>query len=754
MDVGEQRSWTNEELAALYDRFFAPLYDVSIRVLGSEDTAALAVGRAFSRAFAELRRRPVDELRPWLYGLLAPELPRRPTPASDRSFSEVDADRLANPQRLASDGRIAASIWAAACALGTEDYLLLDLQLRHGLRDPELGRALRLDLRVVDRRLERLRDQLESAVESPVSPVAVFAALRPVAPPTGLKERVWASLTQAPEPATKRERTRIALPRKPIVLAAVIAIFAAAATAGTFYAARGKGVHDPTSVRSTSHDVEQGSANPDVEITWSPSPDASGYSVSWSAEPESPDKAVDLPGAATGTTGHLRPGTSWFNLRTLGKNGRWTSTLHLGPFLILPDTLVPETSIIAGPKRVGTAIATFEFQSNEKSATLECSLDRASFETCASPKTYSGLTKGKHSFRVRSVDGGGNTDPTPALRTWQVDTRAPATRVTEAPDEFSRDSRFEFTSSERHSTFECKLDGNDYAKCSSPKTYPGLDDGAHRFHVRAVDQAGNADASPASRKWTVDTSPPETSIDSGPPHVSHKGGGTFAISSEAGASFECRLDKHPWGECGQVSGLSDGKHVMRARAMDRAGNVDPSPASWTWRVDLPPETSITAGPTGPTSSTAATFRFSSPDTEATFQCKLDGRDWATCASGKTYTGLPQGSHTFKVRAKDPGGTPDPSPSQRTWKVDTVAPNTTITSGPKASTGAKSATFSFSSSESGAGFECRLDGGAWQACSSPKSYSGLKKGAHVFRVRSVDEAGNADKTPDMWSWSVH
>jgi large repetitive protein len=272
--------------------------------------------------------------------------------------------------------------------------------------------------------------------------------------------------------------------------------------------------------------------------------------------------------------------------------------------------------------------------------------------------------------------------------------------------------------------------------------------------VRAVDQAGNADASPASRKWTVDTSPPETSIDSGPPHVSHKGGGTFAISSEAGASFECRLDKHPWGECGQVSGLSDGKHVMRARAMDRAGNVDPSPASWTWRVDLPPETSITAGPTGPTSSTAATFRFSSPDTEATFQCKLDGRDWATCASGKTYTGLPQGSHTFKVRAKDPGGTPDPSPSQRTWKVDTVAPNTTITSGPKASTGAKSATFSFSSSESGAGYECRLDGGAWQACSSPKSYSGLKKGAHVFRVRSVDEAGNADKTPDMWSWSVH
>ena len=94
--------------------------------------------------------------------------------------------------------QIVAAVWRAASALPIDDYLLLDLQLRHGLRDPELGRALRLDLRVVDRRLERLRDQLDDAVESQVSPVAVFAALAPVAPPPGLKEHVWALLTQAP----------------------------------------------------------------------------------------------------------------------------------------------------------------------------------------------------------------------------------------------------------------------------------------------------------------------------------------------------------------------------------------------------------------------------------------------------------------------------------------------------------------------------------------------------------------------------
>jgi len=51
-------------------------------------------------------------------------------------------------------------------------------------------------------------------------------------------------------------------------------------------------------------------------------------------------------------------------------------------------------------------------------------------------------------------------------------------------------------------------------------------------------------------------------------------------------------------------------------------------------------------------------------------------------------------------------------------------------------------------------ECRLDGGSWAACSSPKGYSGLKKGSHVFRVRAVDEAGNVDGTPDAWSWTIN
>jgi DNA-directed RNA polymerase specialized sigma24 family protein len=757
MAQSEQRERRDEGLAALFDRFFGPLYDVAVRVLGSQTEAADAVGRTFARALFELERQSVDDIRVWLYGLLVAELPRRQPsrPSEIHRYATIDSDRLANPDAIVRNERIPDEVWAAVSTLPVQDYLMLDLQLRHGLRDPELAKALRLDARTLDARMERLRDQLEGAVESPISPVAVFAALAPVSPPLGLPKEVWSRLVATPAPAHRKERRPIVLPRKPVVLAAAIALFAAAATAGAFIATRSAGVHDPTSVHSTSHSTEHGSSNPNVEVAWNPSSGASGYSVSWTPEPSEPDKTLELPASANGTTGHLKPGTYWFNLRTLGTNGHWTGTVHLGPFLILPDTAVPTTTITAGPRKVGTAVATFEFSSNETGATLECSLDGAAFSSCASPKTYTGLRKGKHTFRVRAVDGAGNTDPTPARREWDVDAKAPNTDLTDAPDDYAQgNARFAFTSTEKKSSFECKLDDGKYEPCSSPKSFSSLQDGQHRFRVRAIDRAGNPDPSPVSRRWTVDTHAPETTIGSGPASVSHKDTATFTLSSEAGATFQCKLDGHAWRDCGAIAGLSNRKHILKARAVDRAGNVDPTPAQWRWRVDLPPETTITGGPSGATSETSASFHFSSDDPSATFECKLDGGSWSGCNSGKSYASLSRGGHTFRVRAKDESGTVDPSPAKRTWKVDTSAPNTTITSGPNSSTGAASATFTFSASESKVTFQCRLDGGAWQACSSPKRYGALHKGAHLFRVRAVDEAGNVDTTPDAWSWTVH
>ncbi|MGH3086943.1 MAG: hypothetical protein ACRDSJ_06440, partial [Rubrobacteraceae bacterium] len=84
--------------------------------------------------------------------------------------------------------------------------------------------------------------------------------------------------------------------------------------------------------------------------------------------------------------------------------------------------------------------------------------------------------------------------------------------------------------------------------------------------------------------------------------------------------------------------------------------------------------------------------------------------------------------------------------------DTAPPDTTITSGPPAKTKKTTASFSFAS-EPGATFQCSLDGSAFTACASPKTFTGLSRKKHTFRVRAVDAAGNADPTPASRSWTV-
>ncbi len=63
--------------------------------------------------------------------------------------------------------------------------------------------------------------------------------------------------------------------------------------------------------------------------------------------------------------------------------------------------------------------------------------------------------------------------------------------------------RFKFSSSEKGSTFRCKLDRKPYRVCKSPKTYKKLKPGKHVFKVRAVDKAGNIDPTAAKRKFVV-----------------------------------------------------------------------------------------------------------------------------------------------------------------------------------------------------------------------------------------------------------
>ena len=253
-------------------------------------------------------------------------------------------------------------------------------------------------------------------------------------------------------------------------------------------------------------------------------------------------------------------------------------------------------------------------------------------------------------------------------------------------------------------------------------------------------------------------------IDSGPSGPTNDASPSFTFSSDAGASFECRLDSsqeadfQPCSSPQPYSSLTDGSHTFEVRATDTAQNTDPTPASRSFTVDTaPPETEIDSGPSGPTNDPTPTFAFSSSEPGSSFDCRFDSDPFAPCSGpGDTDTpasSLADGSHTFDVRATDPAQNTDPTPASRGFTVDTAAPNTTITSGPSGPTNDPTATFALSSSEAGSSFQCKVDAGAYSACTSPKTTSHLVDGSHTFFVRARDPAANLDPTPASRSFTV-
>lgn len=323
--------------------------------------------------------------------------------------------------------------------------------------------------------------------------------------------------------------------------------------------------------------------------------------------------------------------------------------------------------------------------------------------------------------------------------------------------------------------FQCRLDRpgtpiGSFVPCGSSfdhaEGYSSLTtNGIYTFNVRGVDLSGNT-GNTVSRSWTVDTTPPTTSITGGPAAGSRttSTSANFGLTSSEPASFQCKLDTPAgpgtFGACSAPQAMSytnlpDGAYTFSARATDGVSLVGPV-ASRTWTVDTqPPNTSISGGgATGATSSNSPTFGFTSSEPNSTFECKLDGGAWEPCNSGtKGYTSLSDGEHTFRVRATDATALTDPTEAVRTWTIDTVTPDTSITSGPSGDTTSTTASFGFSASEAGTTFECKLDGGAWESCTSGKTYSGLGVGPHTFLVRTTDAAGNADQSEAVRSWIV-
>jgi hypothetical protein len=154
-----------------------------------------------------------------------------------------------------------------------------------------------------------------------------------------------------------------------------------------------------------------------------------------------------------------------------------------------------------------------------------------------------------------------------------------------------------------------------------------------------------------------------------------------------------------------------------------------------------------------------------------FECSIDGSTFTDCTSPAQFSNLADGAHILEARSTDNSGNEDQSPASFTWTVDTVPPDTIISS---ASDGNNNTISNGSNTEStsieltvsgtdtsieedeevGIHFECSLDGSSFSTCTSPVQYDNLGDGNHVVEIIAQDNSGNKDLSPASFTWNVN
>ena len=312
------------------------------------------------------------------------------------SLTEIDPSRLPGAEDAGQDAGLREAVWQSAEQFSPREQALLDLHLRRGLTPAEVAEGLLISPETAQSTLSNLRQSFEktsatrllllrgrdacpelaallqrsaapqdspavqeavqahlavcdicpSTVQAYPPPADVFAAFALVPAPAGLKEIIWGNLASA-APAAAAVPTEAHKKRRllPILLALLGILGAVAIAALLFFLLSGDddgGPQDPDDVRSTNHEIGVPSTDNVVDVVWSRQENVMAYSVDWTEDKFTlPDEVGDLSGTATDATSpELDPGSWFFHLRTQGADGKWTSTVHVGPF----DIVAPEPS--------------------------------------------------------------------------------------------------------------------------------------------------------------------------------------------------------------------------------------------------------------------------------------------------------------------------------------------------------------------------------------------------------------------------
>lgn len=344
-----------------------------------------------------------------------------------------------------------------------------------------------------------------------------------------------------------------------------------------------------------------------------------------------------------------------------------------------------------GDMTAATAV-NLEFVTTGSPDAVECRLDAGPATTCASPRLFSNLSEGNHTFAVTvNKNGGGSVT---AIRNVLVDSipptisiTQPLTNATVPPLSPVRVSASDATSGVVSLT--CRFNSGNWSSC--PSTLPAsLSSGSHSLEVKAIDRLNRT--SVMSRRFTVLPLPGITI--SSPTNGSYVNSKNVSFSTSGTvSSVTCKLDGGTASPCSSpktYSSFSEGRHTVVVTASNAAGSRS---ASTTFTVD-------TVAPTYPTFTEPAAgailqqnvveARFAAQDTGSGvqgYECGIDSNPAVSCSSPFSTGLLGSGSHTVKVQAIDragnrqsgersfiigslvsPSGTPMPVNSPPGWRL--------------------------------------------------------------------------------------
>ena len=249
------------------------------------------------------------------------------------------------------------------------------------------------------------------------------------------------------------------------------------------------------------------------------------------------------------------------------------------------------------------------------------------------------------------------------------------------------------------------ITGLGFPTASAQVTVAG--EGTHDVSCTATDSAGNIGAGPgsaATKSVNIDTVAPDTSITANPSTPTNQTSasfsftGTDAAPSSGGPTFECSLDVAGFTVCTSpkmYSGLADGSHTFQVRAKDTAGNVDATPASFTWVIDRQPPVVIVTFPAPNglngwfvTSPVVGSVTATDPSNVTAISCidaagglvqgSLTGGGSGTATRALTVSG--EGTHNISCTATDGAGNPGAgvgSTDTAVLKIDTVTPSISL-----------------------------------------------------------------------------